>query len=88
MCCSQPTLLLHSCIQTASQLARLHWRNAGCALLTNPTLLPSYAHRLARLRWRNAFAVLGTWSQQSIIQSGLTRADHGKLLPKVRILPG
>lgn len=39
--------------------------------------------RLARLRWRNAFAVLGTWSQQSVVQSGLSKADKGRVLPKV-----
>lgn len=42
--------------------------------------------RLARLRWRNAFAVLGTWSRQSTIQSGGQRSSKapGQLLAKVR----
>jgi hypothetical protein len=43
------------------------------------------AFRLARLRWRNAFAVLGTWSRQSTIQSGGQRSSKapGQLLAKV-----
>jgi hypothetical protein len=44
------------------------------------------ACRLSRLRWRNAFAVLGTWSQQSVIQSGMSKADKGRVLPKVGLL--
>lgn len=40
-------------------------------------------HRLARLRWRNAFAVLGTWSQQSLIQSGCSQKGKRRVLPKV-----
>jgi hypothetical protein len=41
--------------------------------------------RLARLRWRNAFAVLGTWSRQSTIQSGGQRSSKapGQLLATV-----
>jgi hypothetical protein len=35
------------------------------------------AARLAKLRWRNAFAVLGTWSQQSLIQSGCCCQQQG-----------
>lgn len=42
--------------------------------------------RLARLRWRNAFAVLGTWSQQSVIQSGGSKPKKVQVLPKVRRL--
>ncbi|WIA33826.1 hypothetical protein OEZ86_006935 [Tetradesmus obliquus] len=44
--------------------------------------------RLARLRWRNAFAVLGTWSRQSTIQSGGQRSSKapGQLLAKVVML--
>jgi hypothetical protein len=43
--------------------------------------------RLARLRWRNAFAVLGTWSRQSTIQSGGQRSSKapGQLLAKVQL---
>lgn len=49
------------------------------------SLVTPLAYRLARLRWRNAFAVLGTWSRQSTIQSGGQRSKgQGQLLAKVR----